>query len=75
MANNTSPTQSESVGVNLINDIEVNGVKYRKGQNVQVPRSQADDIQRIDYDHQQYKDNLLKKNVYEVNSGTMAVGQ
>lgn len=64
----------ETTTMNLHNDVTVNGVTYRAGQGVEVPAAQADDIARLDYDHQQYKDNLHKKNVYEVNSGTIAMG-
>lgn len=70
----TNPQNEETTTMNLHNDVQVNGVRYRAGQGVKVPKSQADDISRIDYDHQKYKENLMKKNTYEVDSGTMAVG-
>lgn len=71
---NQSPTQSETVKVNLQSDVQVNGVTYKKGQGVEVPRAQAEDISRIDYDHTQYKGKLNTKQTYETNAGTMAVG-
>lgn len=74
MADKPAPTQSETVKVNLVNPITVNGVTYPAGNGVEVPRAQAEDISRMDYEHQQYKDGLHKKRVYETNAGTMAVG-
>ena len=69
-----STPESQTTTVNLHNDITVNGVKYRAGQGVKVPKDQADDIARIDYNHQQYKENLHRKRVYEENLGNSAVG-
>lgn len=66
--------ESETTTVNLHNDITVNGITYKKGQSVKVPKKQADDISRMDYEHEQYKANLHKKNTYEVNGGSIAVG-
>jgi hypothetical protein len=60
--------------INLHNPITVNGVTYPAGQGVEVPKTQADDIARMDYDHQQYKGGLNTKHTYEVDAGTMAVG-
>ena len=34
----------------------------------------ADDIARIDSDHQDYKDSLMKKREYTQNSGSFSVG-
>jgi hypothetical protein len=65
---------SDTTKINLHHDIRVNGVFYRAGTNVEVPSAQADDIARMDYEHQQYKENLHRKNVYEVDSGTIAMG-
>lgn len=65
---------NETTTMNLNNDVQVNGKTYRKGQKVEVPKDQADDIARIDYEHQKYKENLHVKNTYEVNGGTMSVG-
>lgn len=66
--------ESDTTNMHLSNDITVNGVKYKAGQNVIVPKGQADDIARIDHDHNKYKSSLLTKQTYEVDSGTMAVG-
>jgi hypothetical protein len=60
--------------INLHNDITVNGVTYKAGQGVEVPRKQAEDIQRIDYEHQEYKANLNVKRTFEENAGSFAVG-
>lgn len=68
------PTQSETTSINLQHKITVNGVSFGPGQGVTVPRNQADDLLRMDYEQQQYRNNLSVKNTYEVNSGTIAVG-
>lgn len=65
---------SETTKLNLHNDITVNGIKFPAGQGVEVPKSQADDIARMDFEHQKYKDGLQVKHVYEKNAGTMSVG-
>jgi hypothetical protein len=65
---------SETTKMNLINDITVNGITYRSGHNVEVPKKQADDLARMDHEHNQYKASLLTKHTYEVDAGTMAVG-
>lgn len=65
---------NETTTMNLHNDVQINGKHYRAGQKVEVPKESADDIARIDYEHQKYKDNLHVKNTYEVNGGTMSVG-
>lgn len=65
---------NDETTINLQNDITVNGKVFKAGQKVPVPKDQADDIARMDYEHQKYKDNLHVKNVYESNAGTIAVG-
>lgn len=60
--------------INLIHDVTVNRVKYKAGANVEVPKDQADDIQRIAFEHQEYLNNLHKKRTFEVNAGTIAAG-
>jgi hypothetical protein len=65
---------NEETTINLQNDITVNGKVYKAGQKVPVPKTQAEDISRMDYEHQQYKDNLHVKHTYETNAGTIAVG-
>lgn len=65
---------ADSTNMNLTNDITVNGVTYRAGQNVIVPAKQADDIARMDYEHNKYLQNLNKKNSYIVDAGNIAVG-
>jgi hypothetical protein len=64
----------ETTKINLQNDITVNGVRYRAGQGVVVPKKQADDISRMDYDHTKYLSTLHVKRKFEVDSGTIAVG-
>lgn len=72
------PAEEKTIKINLLNDITISNVHmtrvFKAGQGVEVPEAMAEDIQRIDYEHQQYKDNLNKKRVFEVNAGTMAVG-
>lgn len=71
--------ESESTTINLHNPITITTkkfgvVKLPAGQGVKVPKELAEDAQRMDYEHQQYKENLHKKNVYEVDAGTIAMG-
>jgi len=65
---------SDTTKVNLQNDVTVNGRTFKAGQNVEVPRSQADDIARIDYDREQVKAKMMTKQTYEVNGGTFSAG-
>lgn len=78
MADNKAPAQIDpmvdTTTVNLSNDITVNGVTYRAGRGTTVPKRQAEDILRMDYDHQKYKDGLMKKHTYETDAGTIAAG-
>lgn len=60
--------------MNLIHDVTVNGVTYRKGNNVEVPKKQADDIARIDHDHQKTLNDLHIKHDHTVNAGSISVG-
>lgn len=73
----TAPT-SETTTVNLHNDITISNTRgtfrFSKGQGVKVPKDMADDVARMDYEHEEYKRKLHEKQVYEVNSGTMSVG-
>lgn len=66
--------EQETIKVNLQHDVQVNGIKYPKGTGVSVPKNQADDIMRIDFDHTAYERNLhiSRKNI--VNAGTISVG-
>lgn len=69
---------SETTTINLHNDITISNTKgtfrFKKGQGVSVPKDMASDIERMDYEHEEYKRKLHEKQVYEVNSGTMSVG-
>jgi hypothetical protein len=65
---------SETTKINLQNDITVNGRTFKAGTNVEVPKSQADDVARMDYEHNQYKNTLHTKRTFEVDAGTIAVG-
>lgn len=64
---NVVPTQSQDDGsvpmttMNLSNQIKVNGRTYPKGMNVKVPKAQADDIARIDYEANEQKANLVRQ--------------
>lgn len=65
---------NEETTMNLSNDITINGRTYKAGQKVAVPKAQAEDVARMDYDYQQYEKNLHIKRTSEVNAGTIAVG-
>lgn len=71
-------TESTDTTMNLSNDVTITNEKgvhrFQKGQNVKVPKEMAEDVARIDYEHQQYKEGLHVKHTYEVNGGTMSVG-
>lgn len=61
--------------INLSNEITVNGKKYPAGQGVEVPKDQADDIARMDYEHNEYLKNLHRGRKFRpVNAGTIAMG-
>ena len=64
-------TASEKVV--LEHDIEINGTKYTKGRQ-DVPTEVADDLRRMNSEHNAYLNGLHRKRVYEHNSGTMSVG-
>lgn len=66
--------EQETTTVTLSNKITVNGISYGPGPSVKVPKAQADDIKRMDYEHDQYLKGLNKKHKYIVDSGTIAVG-
>lgn len=53
--------ESETTKINLYNDVTVNGVKYRRGMNVTVPKGSADDIARIDYEAQVKRQELVRQ--------------
>ena len=65
---------STSTTINLHNDITVNGKRYSAGQKVEVPKDQAEDISRMDYDHEQYKATLHQKRNVTHSAGTIAMG-
>lgn len=67
-------SDSDTTKMNLQNDITVNGQTFKAGQNVEVPKKQADDVARMDYEHQKYKSTLHTKRTYESNAGTIAAG-
>jgi hypothetical protein len=60
---NVVPTQDQgdTIGVNLQSNIKVNGVLYPRGMNVKVPKKQADDIARMDYEATQAQMNLVRQ--------------
>lgn len=68
-----TPTNEETT-VNLQNDVTVNGRTYKAGQSVAVPKVQAEDITRIDYEHSVYLNNLHVKRSSEVNAGSISAG-
>jgi len=51
----------ETTSMNLQNNVTINGRKFTKGMNVIVPKGQADDIARIDYNAQQAQNNLVRQ--------------
>lgn len=51
----------ETTKLNLYNDVTINGVKYRRGANVEVPKKSADQIAEIDYDAQQKRMELIRQ--------------
>jgi hypothetical protein len=65
---------SDTTKINLTNDITVNGRTYKAGSSVEVPKAQADDIARMDYDHNNYIKGLNQKHTYTVDAGSIAVG-
>lgn len=65
---------SDTTTIRLDNDVRVNGRLFKAGQKVVVPKDQADDISRMDFEHNQYKDGLNKKREFIQDAGTMAVG-
>lgn len=65
---------NETTTINLTNDITVNGRTYKAGERVVVPKASADDLARMDHEHNKYKDSLMKKRVFETNSGSIAAG-
>lgn len=72
----TEPTaeNEKTTKINLHNPITVNGVTYPSGQGVEVPKRQAEDLSRMDYEHEQYKANLHTKRTFEEKGPTIAVG-
>lgn len=73
MASN-SLGSTETTTIALLNNVTINGRTFKKGPRVEVPKRQAEDILRMDHDHNQYLLGLNKKHTYEVDAGTMAVG-
>ncbi len=67
-------TDNETTTINLTSEVTVNGRKFMPGTNVTVPKNQAEDILRMDHDHNMYLKGLHEKHTYEVNSGTIGVG-
>jgi hypothetical protein len=53
--------QGDTTTINLSNQIKVNGITYPKGMRVEVPKAQADDIARIDYDANVQKELLVRQ--------------
>jgi hypothetical protein len=78
MASKNLADSGETTTMNLLNDVSISNAngqwRFKAGQNVKVPKFLADEVARIDYDHQQYKNNLNTKQKYIVNAGTLSVG-
>lgn len=62
--------RSASVKVLLTNDVRVNGTLYPAGSQ-EVPREQAEDIQRIDAEHNRYLTSLLSDNGSSASIGNL----
>lgn len=52
---------NETTTMNLHSPIRVNGILYPRGTGVKVPKAQADDIARMDYEATQAQMNLVKQ--------------
>lgn len=83
MANESQivPTQNQpdngieaTTTINLQHAITVNGRRYPAGQGVKVPKAQADDIARMDYEASEQDKNLHIKRTNMVDAGTIAAG-
>lgn len=65
MANNDNvvPTQDQgdTTTMRLGNKVTVNGVTYHPGLKVTVPKAQAEDLERIDWEAQESKNNLVRQ--------------
>jgi hypothetical protein len=59
--------------INLTHDIRVNGVVIPKGTQT-VPKEQVADLMRMDKAYSDQKANLMNRNVYEKNLGSLAGG-
>jgi len=68
----------KTVKIDLRNPIRISNVKntweFPAGRGIEVPADMAEDVKRIDDDHQDYKANLLIKRTSTVDAGTFAVG-
>ena len=65
---------NETTTMNLINDITVNGTRYKAGERIIVPKAQADDIARMDHEHNKYLATLHVRRKFEVDAGTIGAG-
>lgn len=61
---------NETTTMNLHNSVRINGVIYPKGASIKVPKSQADDIARIDYEASEQQNNLVKQRSYVAPAGS-----
>jgi len=60
--------------MNLSHDITVNGITYPAGQNVTVPKRQADDLARMDYEYTKQLEERHVRHEIISNAGTLAMG-
>lgn len=65
---------SETTTIRLDNDITHNSVRYKAGSKVTVPKASADDISRIDAEHNAYLRDLMRRKDVTVNAGEVNVG-
>lgn len=65
---------NEETTINLLNDVTVNGKTYKAGQQVAVPKTQADDVARIDFEASEQERLRNVRRTSNVNLGTRSVG-
>jgi hypothetical protein len=74
MADNKIDPTEPTTKMRLSNDLTVNGIKFKAGNSVEVPKRQAADLERMDFEHNEYLKNLNKRRNFEVNAGTIGMG-
>lgn len=69
---------SDTTKMHLTNDITITNStgthKFRAGQNIEVPKAMAEDVERMDYEHNKYLKTLHTKRTFERDAGTISAG-